>query len=514
MAAAAPAARLSALEAELAAKASRVAELEARVSCLEAENARLRKALAEGGGAGRAGEGGTIPGRLEEGLRGRKRGAIEIACGGVACGDVIVLSDGEEGEEGVSVAANKGGGQEEGVVAVRTPRKRAARVVIGESEDEEDAQGGAVEGGSGSSRGSADCDADVGLEDDDVSTTARGKKRAAALVVTSDSEDDDLSPGRRASAKDAYDDQEGGVMPSRKRALCGVSDSENEDGDDGACLVSSEHAPHVPATQTESGEDDYEDRIPISQVFEKMRKDRVSDDDDELDYTKGCSTPTTRRSARLAKNQSKGGQAARRALNFVEPQEYEGVEDDMEEEDDDMDDFIKDDDSSESASDSAEESCSEPEVSGASAPNEESSPKPEDSDSEIDYADVIACIGRKRESKDWEHEGQMLSAFDKYPELCLKAVCALYRKQTKDEQLEKATLFHNKQGFNQIDALRGSRIAEFLLDGDSNGPLKKTVAELKEYDRYALEFCHKVATRYSKQLFAIYQNKEDPYFLP
>uniref|UniRef100_A0A0A9FLV4 Uncharacterized protein n=1 Tax=Arundo donax TaxID=35708 RepID=A0A0A9FLV4_ARUDO len=126
----------------------------------------------------------------------------------------------------------------------------------------------------------------------------------------------------------------------------------------------------------------------------------------------------------------------------------------------------------------------------------------------------MASIGRKKKAKDWKFEGDMLAAFHERPELCLKAVCALYRRQTKDEQLEKSTFIHNKQGFNQIHAPRASCIAEFLLDGDPYGPLKKTIRDLEVYDRYALEFCHKVASHYSKQLFAIYQNKEDPYFLP
>jgi hypothetical protein len=59
---------------------------------------------------------------------------------------------------------------------------------------------------------------------------------------------------------------------------------------------------------------------------------------------------------------------------------------------------------------------------------------------------------------------------------------------------------------------RGSRIAQFLLDGDASVPLKKTAQDLKKFDRYGLEFCHKMTFRYSKQLFAIYQSKEDPYF--
>lgn len=237
-----------------------------------------------------------------------------------------------------------------------------------------------------------------------------------------------------------------------------------------------------------------------------MRQERVSENDDELGETKGCSTPTTRRSALLVKSQSNRVRAARRALNFVEPKDYEESEDDSDE-DDDMDEFIIDADCSENAADSAE-----PEDPDTSVPSEESSPEPEESDSEINYKDVMACIGRKRNAKDWKYEAEMLSAFAEHPELCLKAVCALYRKQTEDERSEKATFVHNKQGFNQIDALRGSCIAEFLLDGNSFGPLKKTVHDLEKYDCYGLEFCHKLAARYSKQLFAIYQNKEDPNF--
>jgi hypothetical protein len=59
---------------------------------------------------------------------------------------------------------------------------------------------------------------------------------------------------------------------------------------------------------------------------------------------------------------------------------------------------------------------------------------------------------------------------------------------------------------------RGSLIAQFLLDGDASGPLKKTTQDLETYDRRGVKFCLKIAFRYSKQLFAIYQNKEDPYF--
>uniref|UniRef100_A0A0E0JFP4 Uncharacterized protein n=1 Tax=Oryza punctata TaxID=4537 RepID=A0A0E0JFP4_ORYPU len=495
------AAKAAALEEELVAKSSRIASLEARVSFLEAENARLRRAMAEGKPAGRTGKGGPNLRRLEEMEGGR------LAC------DVIEVSDSEEEEEeeekGMAVDVRKEKGAEEsGLVAVPTPRKRASlRAVTGESGDEdeiEDAEGG----GDGGDHGSVSSGENAGLEDDDVTTTLPGRKRAAALVVTSDSEDEVESQGGHGMGKDCSrkralcgvrDDEndDKGVTRSRKRAVRGVSDNEDEDSGDGARVV---------ATEIESSDDDM---IPIREVVKKMRKDRVSKGGGGFSETKGSSTPATRCSARLAKDQPKRAQSARRVLNFVEPKDCEENEYDSEE-DDDMDDFIiNDSDCSENSANSAE-----PEDSDASAPSEGSSSELEESDNEINYKDVMACIGRKRNAKEWKYEAEMLSAFAEHPELCLKAVCALYRKQTEDEQEVKATILHNKKGFNQIDAARGSFIAEFLLDGDTFGPLKKTVHDLEKYDRYALEFCHKLAARYSKQLFSIYQNKEDPYFHP
>ncbi|RLM93371.1 chromodomain-helicase-DNA-binding protein 1-like [Panicum miliaceum] len=488
MDAAGAAAKFRALDAELAAKSSRAAELEARVSLLEAENVRLREALARGEATGRAAEGDPKFGRFATVRRGSEKPGKSVAC------DVIEVSD---NEEGAAVDANSGRSPGEGVVAVPTPRKRAVWSVTGESEDEGDAEGG---GGSGK-------ETSVGLEDDDVLVAPRGKKRAAARVVTSDSDDDDVTDGGLGSGKDDGGDQGEGVKASKKRGFCGICDSEDE----GVDVVTSKAAS---PTQIQSGEDE-DDMVPICRVLKKMRKERASNDgdDEELGEAKGCSTPPTRRSARLVKNQSKRGRAARRVLNFVEPKEYERSEDDMEE-DDGMEEFINDEDSSENTSDSAEESCDEPDASGTSVLNEGSSQGPEESDSEVDYADVMARIGRKNKAEDWKFEGDMLAAFGEHPELCLKAVCALYRKQTEEEQKHKATFVHNKQGFNQIHALRGSRIAEFLLDGDLYGPLNKTISDLEEYDRNALGFCRKVASHYSKQLFAIYQNKEDPYFHP
>lgn len=75
------------------------------------------------------------------------------------------------------------------------------------------------------------------------------------------------------------------------------------------------------------------------------------------------------------------------------------------------------------------------------------------SESNMGYSDIISRIGRQKDhSMKWVFEADMLAAFGKDPELCMKAVCALYRKQTSEEQLSKATIFTNQRGFSQCDA--------------------------------------------------------------
>lgn len=62
---------------------------------------------------------------------------------------------------------------------------------------------------------------------------------------------------------------------------------------------------------------------------------------------------------------------------------------------------------------------------------------------------------------------------------------------------------------------RASSLAEFLMDGDAGGGLKKSVTQMIQgYGPEAVEFCRTMATRYSKQLFEIYKKNEDPHFVP
>ncbi|WCJ36789.1 hypothetical protein M5689_017968 [Euphorbia peplus] len=173
---------------------------------------------------------------------------------------------------------------------------------------------------------------------------------------------------------------------------------------------------------------------------------------------------------------------------------------------------------------------SEDESDGGSSAHEVSNQSDNDSDGSYSVQDVLSHSENESEgldeilcklerSKDgkkckWEFEAEMLSAFGKDLELCMRAVCALYRQQTCDEQLTSRSMHENGRGFSKIDALRGSELAEFLIDGDTEGDLKKSKQQLEEYGSSAVDLCRTLATHYSKQLFEIYKNKEDPLFLP
>ncbi|CAI9302496.1 unnamed protein product [Lactuca saligna] len=132
-----------------------------------------------------------------------------------------------------------------------------------------------------------------------------------------------------------------------------------------------------------------------------------------------------------------------------------------------------------------------------------------DSENDDEYEDgsneFKVNLNKIRSKKDlnlkWDLEGDMLDDFGKDPELCMKAVCVLHRQQ-------------NARGFSQTDVLRANKVAEFLTDGDSSGDLNKTVEELRRYDTKGIELCMTLAVKYSNQLFEIYKNKEDPFFMP
>ena len=92
------------------------------------------------------------------------------------------------------------------------------------------------------------------------------------------------------------------------------------------------------------------------------------------------------------------------------------------------------------------------EVSGGDGASSESE---EESESNVDFVDIISRIRRNGDKKSkWEFEADMLADFGKDPELCMRAVCALYRQQTSEEKTVKETIYSNQRGFSQCDAPR------------------------------------------------------------
>ncbi|XP_076937438.1 uncharacterized protein LOC143605067 [Bidens hawaiensis] len=239
-------------------------------------------------------------------------------------------------------------------------------------------------------------------------------------------------------------------------------------------------AANIITSDDENGDDD---NAPISTLKTRSRSRAMTDLDEEVEENVSSSRLT-----RLRKLESKNEKDKNNNV----------VEDESESEDESLGGFIVD--SSESVSVYESES-------GDSADESE--------DVLNEYKETLDRIGRKKSlNLKWELEADMLSDFGKDPKLCMSAVCALYRKQTDDEKDSKVTIHHNERGFSQPDANKGSELAVFLMGRDPDGDLNKTVEELKEYDAKGVKRCRNLALKYSKQLFKIYENKEDPYFPP
>ncbi|KAL4651460.1 hypothetical protein ACB092_01G161400 [Castanea dentata] len=140
-----------------------------------------------------------------------------------------------------------------------------------------------------------------------------------------------------------------------------------------------------------------------------------------------------------------------------------------------------------------------------------------DSDDDVnDYLNLdqfIPKVQRNRDNQKWEFEANMLEEFRKDEELCMEAVCALYRQHTSVKRSPFGFSLPNNRGFKNFDVARGTTLAEFLIAGDPQKKLRKSVAELEKHDHKGLSDCRRLAVTHAKQLFEIYQKKEDPFFL-
>ncbi|KAL7106969.1 hypothetical protein ACP275_06G024800 [Erythranthe tilingii] len=251
-----------------------------------------------------------------------------------------------------------------------------------------------------------------------------------------------------------------------------------------ACIVSS---------------DSDDDDIPIGRLGSKKRMKLLTDGSDS------DTIPKKRRLVRAADHENNG--VLRKRCDLKSREINDGASEDEKEEDDcegeSLDGFIVNNASDVSGSDESDEMSENDDLEN------------DESESGAAYADVIAGFRRERKDKTkWEYEADMLADLAKSPRLCMKAVCALFRQQTSEEQSCKETIVRNGRGFSQIHASTGSRLAEFLTGGNTWGDVKKSEEDLQEFDSNGIEQCRKFATHYSKQLFEIYKNDEDPFFHP
>ena len=159
-------------------------------------------------------------------------------------------------------------------------------------------------------------------------------------------------------------------------------------------------------------------------------------------------TPPRRRLMTLRKCEGKVGAGRNNLSQASETKYHQGIptrED------------VEDEDSEEAGSESEGESLGGfiVESSDVSHADDASSESQDVSDDNVDFDEILSKLQRNKDHiSEWVFEADMLAAFGKDIELCMKAVCALYRQQTSEEKLSKETFYYNGRGFSKFDAER------------------------------------------------------------
>ncbi|KAK4362976.1 hypothetical protein RND71_018217 [Anisodus tanguticus] len=205
-------------------------------------------------------------------------------------------------------------------------------------------------------------------------------------------------------------------------------------------------ASNIIASDSDTDEDD--DKVPICMLKTRHFREKCSDD-----HPRGHSTQTSDSEEEVRKLSSR-----RRLVKLSQCEGKGGGGNDIEEdvsdsEGESLGGFIV---SSSDISDDDDISNSDGALQSNSSVAEDSISDLEYiSESDSDYGEIMSKIRRnKNDLLEWEFEGDMLAAFGMDPELCMKAVCVLYRQQMSEEQCSKETIFHNQRGFSQCDAFR------------------------------------------------------------
>ncbi|KAB5526778.1 hypothetical protein DKX38_020625 [Salix brachista] len=148
---------------------------------------------------------------------------------------------------------------------------------------------------------------------------------------------------------------------------------------------------------------------------------------------------------------------------------------------------------------------------GSDGEQSSSSSDSDDFDFSTDFSTAIKLTQENIIHKKWKSVADMVAALQQDVELCLRAVCALFG-QAAAQKSSKFTASLQNQGFEKVDAARGTALAEFLTNGDPHGKLKKSMMELVADDPGGFRDCKRLAVTYSKQLFEMWQLKGDPLF--
>ncbi|CAL0319487.1 unnamed protein product [Lupinus luteus] len=388
---------------------------------------------------------------------------------------------------------------------------------------------------------------------DDVPLVPIPKRKRTCNVVTSESEQDDddndnvpLCKRESINVPEVSPDQVKCDINGKISRNTYVQNNEGclNFGDDDPLVAIPKRRRAFNVVTSESEHDDDDDDVPLSKLM-RMHIPEVSLDQVRCDINSSVTVATSaddkatstikgrqhlvplrkcKRKVQEGKNSSRRSNKAKHQENITtdDVNAASESEDDLSGcEDKDLSDFIVDDSDESNCDDTSSRSQNvyndlvDTDYSNSQdvPDNDTDSDSQDVSDGDMDYSKILSQIQRKKDHiVEWEYEADMLAAFGKDPELCMKAVCVLYRQQTEDEQMSKGALHRNGRGFNKLDADRGCNLAEFLTDGAPYGGLKKTVKELQQYDPDAIELCRTLADRYSKQLYEIYKNKEDRFF--
>lgn len=118
-------------------------------------------------------------------------------------------------------------------------------------------------------------------------------------------------------------------------------------------------------------------------------------------------------------------------------------------------------------------------------------------------------IQRITKRKIFSSEDDLRSSFEKDPELCMNAICALYRQQISPNISSKGLYFTMSQELSQSDKISIAALGEYLIDEDPENKLRKAVEEVRPKDHAE---CKRLAAKYCHQLYQIYLSKKDHLF--